>query len=91
MHVAPRTCSRFYFADDSCQTQVRFDESVHKGRRLYERLRSGAVVHQELRDTLSHDERALLDRLMVANIVVAADPTGCSAVTRPSFVLLDKS
>jgi 2-polyprenyl-6-methoxyphenol hydroxylase-like FAD-dependent oxidoreductase len=70
MHVAPRTCWRFYFADGSCPTQVRFDETVHGGRRLYERLRSGAVVHRELRDTLSNDERALLDRLMVANIVI---------------------
>jgi 2-polyprenyl-6-methoxyphenol hydroxylase-like FAD-dependent oxidoreductase len=74
MHVMPRTCWRFYFSDGSRPTQVRFDEDVHGGRRLYERLRSGAAVHGDLRDALSNDERALLDRLMVAKIVVADSP-----------------
>jgi 2-polyprenyl-6-methoxyphenol hydroxylase-like FAD-dependent oxidoreductase len=76
MHVMPRTCWRFYSSDGSLPTQVRFDDNVHSGRRLYERLRSGAVVHGELRDALSHDGRALLDRLMVAKIVVAEGPAG---------------
>src|SRR5262249_61787059 len=70
MHVMPRTCWRFYFGDGSQPTQVRFDEDVHGGRRLYERLRAGAAFHGELRDSLSNDGRALLDRLLIAKIVV---------------------
>lgn len=76
MHVMPRTCWRFYFGDGSQPTQVRFDDDVHGGRRLYERLRAGAAVHGELRDGLSNNGRALLDRLLVAKIVVAEDPAG---------------
>ncbi len=71
MHVMPRRCWRFHFGDRPLHTQVRFDDEVHRGRRLYERLRSGPAIHGELRDTLSNDERALLDRLLVANMVVA--------------------
>jgi len=77
MHVMPRTCWRFYFSDGSLPTQVRFDDDVHRGRHLYERLRSGPVVHGELRDALSNDGRALLDRLMVAKIVVAESRGAC--------------
>jgi hypothetical protein len=77
MHVMPRTCWRFYFSDGSLPTQVRFDDDVHMGRRLYERLRSGPVVHGELRDALSNDGCALLDRLMVAKIVVDESSGGC--------------
>jgi len=75
IHVMPRPCWRFHFSDGSASTQVRFDEGVHHGRRLYERLRSGAA-HGELRDALSNDECALLDRLMVAKMVVATEGGG---------------
>ena len=75
IHVMPRPCWRFHFSDGSASTQVRFDEGIHHGRRLYERLRSGAA-HGELRDALSNDECALLDRLMVAKMVVATEGGG---------------
>ena len=70
MHVMPWTCWRFYFRRRVPRNQVRFDDGVHSGWNLYERLRRRRV-HGELRDALSNDGRALLDRLIVARIVVA--------------------
>jgi len=71
LYASPRPCHRFYFTTGQ-QTQVRFDEDIHRGHALFERLRRSPTCHKELRDSLDPGPRALLERLLVAKMAVAA-------------------
>ena len=72
LHPPPRACCRLYFSDGSRTTQVRFDDHVHRGRELVQRLSGGPIPHNELRESLTAEQRQLLDRMFVAGMVVEA-------------------
>jgi 2-polyprenyl-6-methoxyphenol hydroxylase-like FAD-dependent oxidoreductase len=65
----PRACHRFFFADGSSDTKVKFVEAEHHGLELFELLGAGELCYGELQQRLSEPQRHLLLLTVMSDMV----------------------
>jgi hypothetical protein len=65
----PRSCHRFYFADGTSDTKVKFIDSEHKGLELFDVLRSGDYTYSQLKEKLGDPQRHLLLLTVLSDMV----------------------